>query len=30
MAIKGRNEEIPEGYERKELDHSRQLLNDIG
>ena len=27
--IKGRNEKIPEGYERKEKDESRQLLHNI-
>ena len=27
--VKGRNEDIPEGYERKELDESRQLVHDI-
>ena len=30
MKIKGRHEEIPEGYERKELPRSRQLLHDLG
>ena len=29
QAIKGRNEEIPEGYERKEQDFSRKLSNEI-
>lgn len=29
VVIKGRHEDIPEGWERKELDHSRTLLHDI-
>ena len=29
QAVKGRNEKIPEGYERKERDESRKLTNDL-
>lgn len=29
QAVKGRNEAIPEGYERKEVDDSRKLLQDV-
>ena len=29
QAVKGRNEEIPKGYERKERKESRQLSNDL-
>ena len=28
-AVKGRNEEIPEGYERKEKDDSRKITNEL-
>ena len=28
-AVKGRNEEIPKGYERKEQDESRKLITDL-
>ena len=29
QAVKGRNEKIPEGYERKERDESRKLTNEL-
>ena len=29
-AVKGRNEDIPDGYERKETEESRKLIHDLG